>query len=135
MPPRASRSFATHALARVAAFALACSLAAPALALDPAGTWQKIGDPPNPPVFSNFAAAYDSTADRLLVYEIREGWEPLCAFLGVPVPEGKPFPRLNDAAEFRARIQRGARAMRAIGYSILGLAALILLVVAIRLGS
>lgn len=77
----------------------------------------------------------DVPADRLLVYEVREGWGPLCAFLGVPVPEGKPFPHLNDAAEFRARIGRGVRAMRIIGYAVLGLAALILLVVAIRLGS
>jgi hypothetical protein len=77
----------------------------------------------------------DVPADRLLVYEVREGWEPLCTFLGVPVPEGKPFPHLNDAAEFRARIRRGARVVRAIGYAVLGLAALVLLLVAIRLGS
>ena len=44
----------------------------------------------------------DIPADRLLVYEISQGWDPLCAFLGLPVPEGKPFPHLNDAAEFRA---------------------------------
>ena len=30
-------------------------------------------------------------ADRLLVYEVTQGWEPLCAFLGVPVPD-EPFP-------------------------------------------
>jgi Sulfotransferase domain len=30
-------------------------------------------------------------ADRLLVYEVTHGWEPLCAFLGVPVPD-EPFP-------------------------------------------
>jgi hypothetical protein len=77
----------------------------------------------------------DVPADRLLVYEVRDGWGPLCAFLGVPVPEGKPFPHLNDAAEFRARIRRGARAVRAIGYAVLGLAALVVLVVAIRFGS
>ena len=28
--------------------------------------------------------------DRLLVYEVKEGWGPLCSFLGVPVPEGDP---------------------------------------------
>ncbi len=44
----------------------------------------------------------DVPADRLLVYEISQGWGPLCAFLDVPVPEGKPFPHLNDAAEYRA---------------------------------
>jgi hypothetical protein len=80
----------------------------------------------------------DVPADRLLVYEVSQGWGPLCAFLGVPVPEGKPFPHLNDAAEFRARVERGARIVRAVGYAALGAAALVLLliaVLAIRLGS
>ena len=80
----------------------------------------------------------DVPADRLLVYEISQGWGPLCAFLGVPVAEGKPFPHLNDAAEFRARIERGARIVRTIGYAALGAAALVLILialVAIRLGS
>jgi len=43
-------------------------------------------------------------ADRLLVMHIKEGWEPLCHFLNVPVPD-TPFPRVNDTAEFRKRIQ------------------------------
>ena len=30
--------------------------------------------------------------ERLLVYDVREGWEPLCKFLGLPVPD-EPFPR------------------------------------------
>jgi hypothetical protein len=38
-------------------------------------------------------------ADRLLVFEVAQGWEPLCSFLGVPVPE-TPFPRLNDTVAF-----------------------------------
>ena len=38
--------------------------------------------------------------DQLLVYEAGDGWEPLCAFLGVPVPE-EPFPRRNSTEEFR----------------------------------
>jgi len=41
--------------------------------------------------------------EQLLVYQVKEGWEPLCAFLGVPVPEG-PFPRTNDRAEFWDRV-------------------------------
>jgi sulfotransferase family protein len=45
-------------------------------------------------------------AERLLVYEVIEGWEPLCDFLGVAVPEGKPFPHLNDAETFRKMIRR-----------------------------
>jgi hypothetical protein len=37
--------------------------------------------------------------ERLLVYNVKEGWEPLCAFLGVAVPE-KPFPHLNETGNF-----------------------------------
>ena len=32
--------------------------------------------------------------DRLLEYDVRQGWKPLCEFLGVPVP-AKKFPHLN----------------------------------------
>jgi hypothetical protein len=39
--------------------------------------------------------------DRLLVYDVSEGWAPLCAFLGVPVPE-TPFPHSNSRQEMAA---------------------------------
>lgn len=42
-------------------------------------------------------------AERLLVYEVRDGWEPLCKFLGVPVPAAD-FPKVNSTDEFRARV-------------------------------
>lgn len=38
--------------------------------------------------------------ERLLAYDVSEGWEPLCAFLDVPVPETS-FPRTNTSEEFR----------------------------------
>ena len=38
-------------------------------------------------------------ADRLLVYDVSDGWRPLCSFLGVPVP-AEPFPFLNRRSEF-----------------------------------
>jgi hypothetical protein len=41
--------------------------------------------------------------ERLLVYEVGVGWEPLCAFLDVPVPS-TPYPRSNTTAEFQARV-------------------------------
>ncbi len=44
-------------------------------------------------------------AERLLVFDVKQGWEPLCAFLGVPPLVGVPFPHVNDAATF----QRHAR--------------------------
>ena len=37
---------------------------------------------------------------RLLVYEVRQGWQPLCDFLEVRVPD-EPFPRLNDSEAFK----------------------------------
>jgi hypothetical protein len=40
-------------------------------------------------------------ADRLLVYQVNEGWEPLCKFLNVPVPS-TPFPRRNSREEMSA---------------------------------
>jgi hypothetical protein len=64
--------------------------------------------------------------DRLLVYEVKEGWAPLCAFLGVPVPEGKPFPHVNDAEEFRSWIRRASLTVRALAYAALGIAALMI---------
>ena len=42
--------------------------------------------------------------EELLVYEVKEGWGPLCEFLGVEAP-GNPFPHLNDAEVFRGRIR------------------------------
>ena len=42
--------------------------------------------------------------DRLLVFEAGQGWAPLCAFLGVPIPD-TPYPRENSRAEFQARVQ------------------------------
>lgn len=37
--------------------------------------------------------------EQLLVFQAKDGWEPLCNFLDVPVPD-RPFPRTNDRAEF-----------------------------------
>jgi hypothetical protein len=42
---------------------------------------------------------------RLLVFDVKEGWAPLCRFLEVPIPD-EPFPRLNDTASTQAMIQR-----------------------------
>ena len=39
--------------------------------------------------------------ERLLEYDVKEGWKPLCRFLGKPVPADVPFPRLNDRVFFK----------------------------------
>ena len=47
-------------------------------------------------------------ADRLLVYEVTQGWEPLCRFLAVPVPD-MPFPRINTREDWSRRHASGDR--------------------------
>ena len=44
-------------------------------------------------------------ADRLLVYNLGDGWEPLCAHLGVPVPE-EDYPNRNNKKEFFDRLDK-----------------------------
>ena len=45
--------------------------------------------------------------ERLLVWSVGDGWEPLCNFLDVPVPDS-PFPHLNDSTVYSERIIDGA---------------------------
>ena len=53
-------------------------------------------------VFDRHTALVKDTvpADRLIVYEVGSGWEPLCTGLGVPVPAG-PFPQTNTTEDFK----------------------------------
>lgn len=50
-------------------------------------------------------------ADQLLIHSASEGWEPLCNFLGVEVPN-RPYPWVNEGA----RIRRGVRVLKALAY-------------------
>lgn len=55
--------------------------------------------------------------ERLLVYELGSGWEPLCKFLGKEVPKDVDFPHVNEAevlqsafeVVFTKAIKRSAR--------------------------
>jgi hypothetical protein len=56
-------------------------------------------------------------ADRLLVYSVDQGWEPLCEFLGVPVPATE-FPNVNDRKAFKkvlSGLTRGAYVILSAG--------------------
>lgn len=44
-------------------------------------------------------------AGQLLVFDVADGWGPLCEFLGVGVPD-TPFPRLNDVESYRAKVKK-----------------------------
>lgn len=49
---------------------------------------------------------------QLLVFNVKEGWEPLCKFLNVPIPE-VPFPNVNDKLQMQ---KRQIQPLRVIGY-------------------
>lgn len=71
-------------------------------------------------------------SDRLLVYEVKEGWAPLCDFLGVEAPRDEPFPHLNEGEEFRKMIRRTRVTASAAGISVAALVILALLYLAYR---
>ena len=57
--------------------------------------------------------------DRLLIYEVSEGWAPLCEFLGCEQPDSE-FPYVNSKEEFEGvfgllRSPMGARVMNGEG--------------------
>ena len=43
-------------------------------------------------------------AEKLLVFDVAEGWEPLCEFLNVPVPD-VPLPHTNKKEDFKAMLE------------------------------
>jgi len=47
-------------------------------------------------------------AEKLLVFEAREGWAPLCEFLEVPVPD-MPYPKTNTTEDFLAMVKARAQ--------------------------
>ena len=48
-------------------------------------------------------------AKNLLIYEVAQGWEPLCKFVGKSVP-GEAFPKTNDRAGFWELVKAGSKA-------------------------
>ncbi|RAH75062.1 sulfotransferase family protein [Aspergillus aculeatinus CBS 121060] len=45
-----------------------------------------------------------TSKDRLLEFKLSDGWEPLCEFLGKPVPD-KPFPHINEKKWLDEKVQ------------------------------
>ena len=42
--------------------------------------------------------------ERLLIHSAKDGWQPLCDFLGVPVPDG-PYPWVNESISFKRNLR------------------------------
>ena len=47
----------------------------------------------------------DVPEGRLIEWQAGEGWEPICAGLGLPVPT-TPFPHENTSADFSGKVER-----------------------------
>ena len=54
--------------------------------------------------------------ENLLEFNVKQGWGPLCEFLGKDVPD-VPFPHVNDRAEFR-RNQRRIMVMAGVSFGL-----------------
>ncbi|EEU41742.1 uncharacterized protein NECHADRAFT_54291 [Fusarium vanettenii 77-13-4] len=68
--------------------------------------------------------------DRLFFVDVKDGWEPLCRALDLPVPKDVPFPRINDskAIEDIAKKQVNRGLMRWLGiFGVVGASAWVVL--------
>jgi hypothetical protein len=50
----------------------------------------------------NQAVIDEVPSDRLLVFDAKQGWQPLCEFLDVPVPDTE-YPHTNTTKQFKER--------------------------------
>jgi len=87
----------------------------------------------------NHEVAATVAPERLLVFDVKQGWEPLCNFLDVPVPTGEPFPHVNDAADFSRRqrdqyVAIGRALLPAFGAAAAGAAVALALDLSLRRG-
>jgi hypothetical protein len=78
-------------------------------------------------VFNDYTEDVKRTvpADRLLVFNVKEGWRPLCQFLDVTVPD-TPFPHKNDRALMLRRFQAIRLLTRVVPTAFAGLIFLLL---------
>ena len=43
--------------------------------------------------------------ERLLIFNVKQGWKPLCDFLEILIhKDGRPFPHFNEAKDFQNKI-------------------------------
>lgn len=54
----------------------------------------------------NRAVRARAPAARLVEWQAADGWAPICAALGLPVPDA-PFPHVNSTEEFRTQVLAG----------------------------
>ena len=68
---------------------------------------------------------YTIPPERLLIFESKQGWGPLCTFLDLPIPE-EPYPCLNDSGAKKWQYMKG----RIVSTFLSGILILLLCVIA-----
>eukprot|EP00899_Mesostigma_viride_P013817 jgi/Mesvir1/22436/Mv17909-RA.1 len=96
---------------------------------------QKGGDVFAKQVYDRWVQEVKSTMpkDKLLVFNVKQGWKPLCEFLNVPVPS-IPFPSSNERAEVQTA-SRSLFKLRPLGYAGAALGAAVVAAAAYRVVS
>ncbi len=52
------------------------------------------------------------------VFNVKQGWKPLCDFLGVPIPKDIPFPNVNDTKSMNKMMTRMKVTAAAVVYGL-----------------
>ena len=77
--------------------------------------------------------------EKLLIFKNQDGWEPLCKFLGVPVPD-VPYPHLNKGGSVTEEVAANSYIFEPIkrdvkiSLAIIAISIALLIVMAILLG-
>ena len=72
-------------------------------------------------------------AEKLLVFNVKQGWKPLCEFLGCDVPS-TPFPRVNVAhSDIKKEMSQFGKTERSIAYVIFFILVLLAAAFAVRI--
>jgi len=72
-------------------------------------------------------------AEKLLVFNVKQGWKPLCEFLGCDVPS-TPFPRVNVAhSDTKSKISNTWKTERSVIYVIFVIVVLLAAVFVVRI--
>jgi hypothetical protein len=74
----------------------------------------------------------ENKEDEILVYNVKEGWAPLCKFLEVDIPKNTPFPNINDTKEFKRKVM-SARIMGLFSWMAVGILFLLLIYIVMRI--
>ena len=71
--------------------------------------------------------------DRLLVYNVKDGWSPLCQFLGHSVPKDKAYPHANSEDAYLRGLEAYQKNM--LGIALRRISFVVVQIVALTLGA